>query len=78
MLRTLFSFSSLAFLTGCISFNSSEPPSAPDYISVCQDKEAQCKQICADVGVQTFSCKAAPREGMDYKFECKKPMGKTL
>ena len=78
MLRTLFSLSSLAFLAGCISFNSSESPAAPDYISACLDKEAQCQQICADVGVQSFSCKAAPREGMDYKCECKKPVGKAL
>ena len=78
MLRTLTSLSSLAFLASCISINSSELPAAPDYISVCQDKEAQCRQICADVGVQAISCKAAPREGMDYKCECKKSAGKTL
>ena len=77
-LRTLISFSSLTLLAGCISFSSSESPAAPDYITACQDKEAQCKQICADVGVQSFSCKATPREGMDYKCECKKSVGKML
>jgi hypothetical protein len=78
MLRTLFSLSSPAFLAGCISFSTSESPAAPDYVSACQDKETQCRQICADAGVQAFACKAAPREGMDYKCECKKPAGKTL
>ena len=78
MLRTLITLSSLAILAGCISFNSSESPAAPDYIAACQDKEAQCKQICADVGVQSFSCKAGSREGMDYKCECRKSAGTML
>ena len=78
MLRTLISSSSLTLLAGCISFNSSESPAAPDHIAACRDKEAQCKQTCADVGVQSFSCKATPREGMDYKCECKKSVGKML
>jgi hypothetical protein len=78
MLRTLIILTSLTFLAGCISFSSSESPAAPDYIAACQDKEAQCRQICADAGVQSFSCRAAPREGMDYKCECKKSVGKPL
>ena len=78
MLRTLVSISMLALLAGCISLSSSETPAAPDYMAFCQDKEAQCKQICEDVGVQSFSCKAAPREGLDYKCECKKASGRGI
>ena len=73
MFRTLFLLSPAALLAGCISFNSSETPTAPDYAAFCQDKEARCKEICSDAGVQTFSCKAAPREGLDYQCQCKKP-----
>jgi hypothetical protein len=76
MLRTLLAFSTLAVLAGCVSFNASEPAEAPDYMAFCQDKEAQCKQICSDAGVQSFSCKAAPREGLEYKCECKKPLSR--
>jgi hypothetical protein len=78
MLRTLLAVSALALLAGCISFSSSESPELPDYMAFCQDKEAQCKQVCGDMGVQSFSCKAAPREGMEYKCECKKPLGKSI
>jgi hypothetical protein len=72
-MRTLLLLSLASLLTGCISFNSSESPAAPDYAAFCQDKEAQCKEICGDAGVQVFSCKAAPREGLDYQCQCKKP-----
>ncbi len=72
-MRTLLLLSLASLLTGCISFNSSESPAMPDYAAFCQQKEAQCKQICAGVGVQAFSCKAAPREGLDYQCQCKKP-----
>jgi hypothetical protein len=59
-------------LAGCISYTSSESK-APDFSAACAGKEAQCKELCGSVGIQTYSCKAAPREGMDYKCECKKP-----
>jgi hypothetical protein len=72
-MRPLLLLSLASLLTGCISFSSSEPPAQPDYIAFCQNKEAQCKDICGDAGVQTFSCKAAPREGLDYQCQCKKP-----
>jgi len=65
-------------LVGCISLSSSETSSAPDYAGFCQDKELQCKQNCGDLGVQSFACKAAPREGLEYRCECKKPAGRTL
>jgi hypothetical protein len=64
-------------LTGCISFNSSDSET-PDYASFCESKEAQCREICGSEGIQTFSCKAAPREGLDFKCECKKPAGKSI
>lgn len=73
MLRLLTLLIPAALLSGCISFNSSESPAAPDYVAFCQEKEAQCKDICAEAGVQAFSCKAAPREGLDYQCQCKKP-----
>ncbi len=73
MFRLFYLLATPALLAGCISFNSSESPAAPDYATFCQDKEAQCREICGDVGVQTFSCKAAPREGLDYQCQCKKP-----
>jgi hypothetical protein len=76
-MRTLLLLSLASLLTGCISFNSSESPAAPDYVAFCQQKEAQCKQICADAGVQSFSCRAAPREGLEYQCQCKKA-GVTL
>jgi hypothetical protein len=78
MLRTFLSVFILTLLSGCISFSSSESSSGPDYMAFCQDKEAQCKQVCGDVGVQNFSCRAAPREGLEYKCECKKPLGKSI
>lgn len=73
MLRLFGVWMPAVLLSGCISFNSSESPAAPDYVAFCQEKEAQCKDICADAGVQAFSCKAAPREGLDYQCQCKKP-----
>ncbi|MBS1184983.1 MAG: hypothetical protein H6R09_584 [Proteobacteria bacterium] len=60
-------------LAGCISLSSTESPSAPDYAGFCREKEMQCKEICGGVGVQLFSCKAAPREGLEYQCQCKKP-----
>ncbi|NWG39897.1 MAG: hypothetical protein HXY27_08025 [Hydrogenophilaceae bacterium] len=64
-------------LAGCISFNSSDA-GTPDYASFCENKEAQCREICGSEGVQAFSCKAAPREGLDFKCECKKATGKSI
>lgn len=64
-------------LAGCISFSSSESES-PDYVAFCENKEAQCREICQAEGLQSFSCKAAPREGLDFKCECKKPGGKAI
>lgn len=72
-MRTLLLLSLAGLLTGCISFSSSESPAQPDYVAFCQNKEAQCREICGDAGVQAFSCKAAPREGLDYQCQCKKP-----
>lgn len=60
-------------LTGCLSFSSSEAPVAPDYAAFCQDKESLCREVCGSAGVQAFSCKAAPREGLEYQCQCKKP-----
>lgn len=62
-----------ALLAGCLSFSSSAPPAAPDYAAFCQEKEALCREICGNAGVQAFSCKAAPREGLEYQCQCKKP-----
>lgn len=62
-----------ALLAGCISLSSSESPVAPDYAAFCQDKETLCREICGAAGVQSFSCKAAPREGLEYQCQCKKP-----
>ena len=78
-MRTLLLLPLAALFSGCISFSSSDSPSAPDYdyVAFCQEKETQCKDICSDVGVQSFSCKAAPREGLDYQCQCKKP-GRSL
>jgi hypothetical protein len=73
MFRTVLLLLPVVLLAGCISFSSSEPASAPDYVAFCQEKETQCKEICADAGVQVFSCKAAPREGLEYQCQCKKP-----
>lgn len=66
-----------ALLAGCISFSSSEPAAAPDYAAFCQEKETLCREICGSAGVQSFSCKAAPREGLEYQCRCKQP-GVTL
>ncbi len=73
MIRTLPLLAAAALLGGCISFNSSESPAGPDYAVFCQDKEALCREVCGDAGVASFSCKAAPREGLDYSCQCKKP-----
>lgn len=79
MLRTLLACSMLVMLAGCISFSSStESTAAPDYKGFCQDKEAQCRGTCGDAGVQTFTCKAGPGEGVDYRCECKKPAGQKI
>jgi hypothetical protein len=73
MFRTLLLLSPTILLAGCLSFSTSESPTAPDYAAFCQEKEAQCKEICGNVGVQAFSCKAAPREGLEYQCQCNKP-----
>ncbi len=73
MIRTLFILATAASLGGCLSISSSESPAGPDYAVFCQDKETQCREICGDAGVATFSCKAAPREGLDYSCQCRKP-----
>lgn len=67
-----------ALLAGCISLSSTEAPSAaPDYVAFCKEKERLCRDMCGSAGVQTFSCKAAPNDGLDYQCQCKKP-GSTL
>ena len=73
MFRTLCLLSPAVLLAGCISLSSSESPAAPDYAAFCQEKETQCKEICGNVGVQSFSCRAAPREGLEYQCQCSKP-----
>jgi hypothetical protein len=66
-----------ALLAGCISFSSTKAPGAPssppDYTGFCKEKELLCRDMCAGTGVQTFSCKATPSEGLDYQCQCKKP-----
>ncbi len=73
MFRILFLLSPAILLVGCLSFSTSESPSVPDYAAFCQEKTIQCKEICGNVGIQAFSCKAAPREGLDYQCQCNKP-----
>jgi hypothetical protein len=73
MMRMLYLPAAAGLLAGCISFSSTGAPATPDYAAFCQDKEALCRTICGDAGVQTFCCKAAPREGVDYQCQCKKP-----
>lgn len=59
------------FLAGCISFSSSESP-MPEYVNACHNKEQQCRDICAEKGVQTFSCSARPGEGVNLRCECRR------
>lgn len=49
-MKHLISMLLLAPLAGCISFNSSEP-GTPDYASYCENKEAQCREICGSQGI---------------------------
>jgi hypothetical protein len=70
MLRALLLLPTV-LLAGCISFSSSETPTAaPDYAGFCRQKEAQCREICGSAGIQTFSCKAEP---LEYQCQCNKP-----
>jgi hypothetical protein len=72
MPRLLFILPALPLLlAGCISFSSSETP-VPVYQDACLNKEAQCREICADKGVQAFSCSARPGEGVELKCECRR------
>ena len=73
MFRTLVLLFPAALLAGCLSFGSGESPATPDYAAFCQEKEALCREVCGSAGVQSFSCKAAPREGLEYQCQCKKP-----
>ncbi|MEW6118963.1 MAG: hypothetical protein AB1593_02610 [Pseudomonadota bacterium] len=73
MIRMLVLPAAAVLLGGCISFNSSDSPAAPDYAAFCQEKEALCREVCGNAGVAAFSCKAAPREGLEYSCQCKKP-----
>ena len=72
MFRPLLLLSPLMLLAGCISFSSTESPSPPDNTGFCREKEMQCKEICGNTGVQLFSCKAVPRESLEYQCQCKK------
>ncbi len=63
-------------LSGCISFSSSEAPT-PEYVNACANKEQQCRDVCANAGVQAYSCSARPGEGINFKCECRKP-GQSL
>lgn len=66
-----------ALLAGCISFSSnrapSAPPTPPDYSGFCAEKERVCRDLCGGTGVQAFSCKTTPGEGLDYQCQCKQP-----
>lgn len=73
MMRWLALMFPAALLTGCISFGGGDSPATPDYAAFCQDKETECREICGMAGVQSFACKAAPREGLDYQCQCRKP-----
>jgi hypothetical protein len=77
MLRFLAAAPLATILAGCISFSSSEAPPSPDLTAFCQDKESQCRAGCGEAGVQHFSCKAAPSEGLEYRCECRKPGSRT-
>jgi hypothetical protein len=72
-MRTCLLLLQTILLAGCISFSSTETGPAPDYVAFCQGKESQCKEICTATGIQVFSCKAAPREGLEYQCQCNKP-----
>jgi len=72
-MRTLLLLWMTILLAVCISFSSTESASAPDYASLCQGKEAQCRDTCGSAGIQAFSCKAAPDEGFNYQCQCKQP-----
>lgn len=71
-MKTLSLFILAVLLSGCISFNSSEAP-VPEYLNACLNKEAQCREICGERGVQGFSCNATPGEGISLKCECRRP-----
>ena len=71
MLRTLTLLWPAVLLAGCISFNAAES-SAPDYAAFCQEKETQCRELCGGAGIEAFSCKAAPGEGLEYRCQCRK------
>lgn len=72
MFRTLVLLFPAALLSGCISFSSSESPAAPDYAAFCHEKETRCTETCGNAGVQAFSCKATPGDGLEYHCQCKK------
>lgn len=63
-------------LSGCISFSSSEAP-VPEYLDACANREAQCREVCGNAGVQAYSCSARPGEGINFRCECRKP-GQSL
>jgi hypothetical protein len=73
MIQRLAGLATAALLAGCVSFSSGEPASAPDYAKFCHDKEGQCREICGSAGVLSFSCKATPREGLEYRCQCRQP-----
>lgn len=71
-MKALIPFALPLLLTGCISFHSSEVP-APEHFDPCLNKENQCREICGDRGVQSFSCTAKAGEGINLKCECRRP-----
>jgi hypothetical protein len=73
MLRPILLLPLAVLLAGCISFSSNESSTAPDYTAFCQQKETLCRENCGNDGVQAFSCKAVPREGLEYQCQCRKP-----
>jgi uncharacterized protein YceK len=70
-MRTILLLWMTTLLAGCISFSSTESASAPDYATLCQGKEMQCRDSCGAAGIQAFSCKAAPDQGFNYQCQCK-------
>ena len=71
-MRAIAPFMFPCVLVGCISHTSRESQ-GPDFTSACAGKSAKIEEICGSAGIQSCSCEAAARKGMDYSCACKKP-----
>jgi len=71
-MKFLLSLLPVLLLGGCISFSSSETPT-PEFANACANKEQQCREVCGNAGVQSFSCSARPGEGINLRCDCRKP-----